>query len=746
MRFHSLLLSASFVTFAACGIAAAQETPSQGEVASPKVNKSTGLEEIVVTAERRTMNLQTTSIAASVLSGEDLANRGTNLVDQLQFVAPNLTVNNFGQGIDFNIRGIGKGEHNTQTATGVITYRDSVASFPGYFTEEPYYDIARVEILRGPQGTFAGQNATGGAVFVTSNDPVINGGNQGYVQGQIGNYSDYALQGAVNLPITDTLAARLAVNGESRDSFYHIKGPWTGGDGSLSSASLRVGLLWKPDDAWTILFKGDYNSINMGAYPADPVNSKNDIFEIGANADMRALDQFGRAVLKIDYRFSNGMVLRSVSGYQEGNTTYRADLDGTDNPNDANPFAAPWPRTTFRDVALETIYSQEFNLISADSGALRWVVGAYYQSNDYEFPKGEFVVDLWPDIPPAFAAFAPFYQYVLDGTNDTWNAAGFGQVTYDFAGGLQLELGVRYTDAHTTNRVHVAQYGLEIQDNQSDSFSDWSGKIALNWVLNEQNFLYIFAASGFKPGGLNVPVAASGPLNIPDPFGEETVMSYETGWKWQSAGGHVRTQLNAYYNDYKGFQVVVGYPDLPTFGFELNVPNTTTIYGFEAQVQSVFGNFSVDGGVGTTNSSLGKFYAVDPRLGATAVPCNPKTGPESARCVNLDGQDQTYAPQFTFNLGTQYQFNFSGGDALIPRLAYAHISDQWATLFEDKALGDKIDARNIWNAQLAWQHGKIVTTLFGTNISDEHYVGAINSGLRFAGAPMQYGLRVMTTF
>src|SRR5678816_2499774 len=102
---------------------------------------------------------------------------------------PSLTVNNFGQGIDFNIRGIGKAEHNTQTTTGVITYRDGIATFPGYLQGEPYYDIGHVEILRGPQGTFVGQNATGGAVLINSRDPIVGGGYHGYVQGQAGSYN-----------------------------------------------------------------------------------------------------------------------------------------------------------------------------------------------------------------------------------------------------------------------------------------------------------------------------------------------------------------------------------------------------------------------------------------------------------------------------------------------------------------------------------------------------------------------------
>src|SRR6186713_1155287 len=200
-RMKKILLATVFaVAQIATSLPAAGQTPSEKAA-------ETGPEEfgeIVVTAERRRTSLQTTPIAATVMTGEDVAASGVTTIDQLQFISPAATVNNFGQGIDFNIRGIGKAEHNTQTTTGVITYRDGVATFPGYFTGEPYYDIATVEILRGPQGTFSGENATGGAVFVNSNDPVIDGGYTGYLQGLAGNYSDLGLQGALNIPISET--------------------------------------------------------------------------------------------------------------------------------------------------------------------------------------------------------------------------------------------------------------------------------------------------------------------------------------------------------------------------------------------------------------------------------------------------------------------------------------------------------------------------------------------------------------
>ncbi|HEX4095216.1 MAG TPA: TonB-dependent receptor plug domain-containing protein, partial [Caulobacteraceae bacterium] len=147
MRIHGLWLGASVLALAWGGAAAAQTTSTPP--APTGASGSPTLKEVVVTAERRTQNLQQTPIAASVLSQQDLTKAGVIMVDQLQFVTPSLAVDNFGQGNDIDIRGIGKGEHNTQTNTGVITYRDGVASFPGYFQEEPYYDVSSVEVLRG---------------------------------------------------------------------------------------------------------------------------------------------------------------------------------------------------------------------------------------------------------------------------------------------------------------------------------------------------------------------------------------------------------------------------------------------------------------------------------------------------------------------------------------------------------------------------------------------------------------------
>ncbi|MDP1631267.1 MAG: TonB-dependent receptor [Caulobacter sp.] len=720
MKIQALLLSASVMTLGWCGVAAAQTTTAEPSRAESSKEPTT-VGELIITSERRSENLMTTPISGTVMSGGDLEKKGITNVDQLQFVSPGAVVNNFGQGIDFNIRGIGKAEHNSQTLTGVITYRDGVATFPGYFTAEPYYDIATVEILRGPQGTFVGENATGGAVFVTSNNPIIGGNYSGYIAGQLGTYNDVAVQGAVNLPISDTLAARISFNGEKRDSFYDVTGPATGNEG-LKMGSVRLGVMWTPTESLTVNFKTDYNNLNFGGYPSDPVNSPNDLFDITANANQMAVDKFVRSVLRIDYVFANGVTLRSVSGYQDGNTSYAADLDGTSTGN-----------LTFRDSVDERIYSQELNLISPNDGPFSWVVGAYFQSDKLTFPPGEFIIG----VPPGSAAT----EYNLWGTNPKQNSAIFGQLAFDLPKGFELQVGARYSDSRTTNHVSVIQYGTPITQEQSAKSNNVSGKVSLGWTVNDHNYLYAFVATGYKPGGLNVPVG----FGPPAPFGPEKVTNYEMGWKAGWLGGRLRTQINAYYNDYEDFQVIIGYPLLPIFGFELNNPNTTKIYGVEAQVEAVFGSLSIDAGLGWMHSSLGEFYATDPRA-ATFTVCDPKTGPSSVSCINVGGRDQTYAPELTFNIGAQYRFNLANGDTITPRLNYGYIAPQWATLFQNTARGDRVEDRNVFNGQLAWTHGDLVTTLYATNLTDQHYVAAINSGLRFAGPPRQFGLRLMKVF
>ena len=304
--------------------------PAAGDpTATASQQSAAQLQEVVVTAEKRTTNLQQTPLAATVLNAAQLLNNGVLTVDQLETVSPSLAVDNFGQGDEFNIRGIGKAEHNTQTQAGVITYRNGVASFPGYLEDEPFYDISGIEVLRGPQGTFAGENSTGGAVYITEAAPTFNGVN-GYVLGQYGNYNDTMLQGAVNLPVSDTVSTRVAFYDEYRDTFFHVTGPYTGGDGGLKQSSIRFSLLWQPSEKLSALWQTDYSYIDNGGYPASPAMATTPLYDVSANAQMDAIDQIARSTLNVNYKMDDGITLRSITGVQWGRSVYITDLDGTD--------------------------------------------------------------------------------------------------------------------------------------------------------------------------------------------------------------------------------------------------------------------------------------------------------------------------------------------------------------------------------------------------------------------------------
>ena len=752
---RKFLLSASVIAVMTSGAAHAQEAPAtpaaataaaaadqsgtQSPVDAALPDPSQG-DDIVITAERRSTSLQRTGVAASVLTGEDLVRKSVNTVEQLQFSTPSLTVNTSGQANSFNIRGIGKSEITSSVGVGVVTYRDGVATFPGYFQTEPYYDIASVEVLRGPQGTFAGGNATGGAVFITEVNPSFDKV-KGFATAQYGNYNQLKAQGAINLPLSDTLAIRLATSLEKRDSFFTVIGPWTGNPGDLNSISGRASLLWEPDSHIRLAIKGDYNKVNYGGFPNSPAYfgsaaaprlNTSDPFTVTSNARLSGQDEFGRISANLSYTFDSGLTLRSISGYQKGTTQEELDADGTSTASN-----------TFQDFANEKIFSQELNIVSPDTGRFTWLLGGYYQHDKYDFPVGNGYV--------AIAATGVLRSLRIEGTNPHTALAGFGQAGYKLTDALQVTVGGRWS--RTTSRndvVYPIQLNLGGPTNVStslvqhdfDANKNVDGKIALNWTVDANNFFYGFVATGTKAGGLN---GANLFGATPRGFDPEKVTDYELGYKGTLLDGHLRTQIGGYYNHYKNFQVTIVDPATPNYTSIFNVPNATKLYGFEASAQGSFDRFQFDFSTSISHSSVGQFFARDPRLGTTGT-CNATTGPGTASCIDLGGRRQSYAPQFTLSAGAQYAAAVTDQITLTPRIDYAHISGVYATLFQNDALGDYLRSRNIVNAQLTLTNGTWSIAGFSTNLNDQHYIGSLNGIRRLAAAPRQYGVRISTTF
>src|SRR5882762_530106 len=156
---------------------------------SPATRPESGekLEEVVVTAARRTESLQTSAISASVLTGAAIEKKGVVNLYALQYAAPAVTISGFGSANVFNIRGIGRSQVDIDVPSGVVIYRDGAPTLAGYFQNEPFYDMDSIQVFRGPQGTFVGKSAAGGAVFINSKDPEL-----GHMQGNVeANFGDF---------------------------------------------------------------------------------------------------------------------------------------------------------------------------------------------------------------------------------------------------------------------------------------------------------------------------------------------------------------------------------------------------------------------------------------------------------------------------------------------------------------------------------------------------------------------------
>jgi iron complex outermembrane recepter protein len=721
-------------------MAALTAAPVMAAEAGDSADSTPTLEEIVVTAQRRTTDVQTTSVPVTVLSGDDLNKKGIQNVDDLMFATPSLNVQDSGSGALINIRGIGKSDFGQEVPGGVMIYRDGAPVAPGgILTDEPYYDIESVEVLRGPQGTFAGENSTGGAIFIKEVDPSITAGVGGWVEGQYGNYDDKRVRGALNLPLSDTLAVRFAVNGEDRDSFWNVTGPYTGNPGNRHEADGRFSALWQPTDAFKAVLKLDYNYIDHGGIPASVyTGSTANLFNVNLAGYLRGLENQLRTVLQLNYEFADGINLRSISSYQSGQTRDSMNYDGS-----ANPLTAE----IFQTNEVDRTLSQEFNLISPDSGPFTWVLGVTYLQDIVSQPSGPSGSETFLSVSPGSS---PTEGEGLAGNyrakKQDWGV--FGQGTYSITDALKLEVGARYsrTSFIMDNTTVALLNGIPflgeniLGDEEKDS--KLTGKVGLDYTLSPQNFLYGFVATGHKGGGLNgvgtlLPVPPGQPpvttpaADLPPAFLPEEVTDYEVGWKGTYFNNHLRTQLGAFYNQYRNFQVALFEPNLQA-GFDTNVPGTTRIDGLEAQMQGQYGNFTFDLGASYLESAFGTFSAVDSR--------NLAAGEQ-----NLTGNQQPNAPRWTAQAGVQYLFHL-GSDTLAPRLDYGMVGSRWATVFEVRPT-DYLAAEHLFNGQLTYRHRQWDFTAYGTNILNDHYVAAIVGGdLAVAGPPRQYGLRVSKTF
>lgn len=701
------------------------------------------LEEVVVTAQRRAESAQSVAIAVTALNGDELSDKAVVRLDDLQFASPALTITDAGLTRSVNIRGIGLASGSPAVTAGVATYVDGVFQ-PPIATGTAFYDIAGIEVLRGPQGTFVGSSSTGGAIFITSHDPQL-GETSGRAELTLGNYSTRGAQGMINLPAGETFAVRLAGNYRKHDSYYTDLGPLHSDAGELDESSGRIGLLWKPSDSFQALLKSDLTGRDTGGYAYRPIPTTQyaplrspDLRDLTYDDRTRNNERASQTTLELRYELPGGVLLRSLSGFQNKRIENLYDFDATIQPS---PPPNPYPRVIEDQFVRERVWTQEFNLILPTEGRFDWIVGGYYQRNRIDVviqqPSDGFMTD-------------------VDIHNRKTGTGFFAQVGYKLRPDLKLNVGARYStfDVSQVGSVIIGRgvpvppfnsVGLPVA-NLAGTHDDGrpTGKVALEWTPDERNLLYAFVARGYKPGGFN---------SVTSEFDPETVLDYELGWKATLLDGHLRSQVGVFWNDYQKFQVDLLSP--ATGQVQTQNIADAKVRGIEAQLQARMGGWGLDAGFAYIDSELSRVQFVNqralppgtslPQCAAGASPGVPPTCFDySPFITSATGRSLLYSPKITYNAGVDYTFSLGAG-VLRPRLNYAYIGAQYTNLLYSP-ITDSLAARGLLSAQLTYTQNAWNVEAYGTNLADKEYVSGQFGNNEFYGAPREYGVRVSVQF
>lgn len=471
----------------------------QGNAAAPAAGQ---LQEVVVTAERRAVSLQETPIAITAVSGETITAQHEETFEQLQNVVPTLVYSYGSNNTEsINIRGMGNSAVSPSVTSGVSVLRDGVLMGNRGSQGEPFYDIADVEALEGPQGTFVGASAIAGAMEINTVNPNFNGLN-GYLLAKVGNYSDTQFQGAINLPVADTFAMRFAFNDEQQASFYKDIGTTSqgyyvnaagaiqpfdqnlGGQGvpandigAPDDRQARFEFLWKPTDSFQWLSKVDYWYENFGGFPAEPnPGTYTTVFNAGAenSKDVNAGCTLGGPLNPMQEVCSEPGVVTHSQYYYPGETPFVLDYynmneqswelmtryneelrytlpDGIvlrsqsgfvhlDSLNVVSESNGPQNAGTEEmNVGPNQDYmSQEFDVISPTTGKISWIAGGWW---DYRSVPDYF--DETAVSSPYQPNQLPSSQNYIQESATQRLAAVFAQINWQFTQTLQLQIGAR---------------------------------------------------------------------------------------------------------------------------------------------------------------------------------------------------------------------------------------------------------------------------------------------------------------
>ena len=725
------------VSFAA--LAAASAFGAAPPALAQDDTQAAALEDVVVTAQRREERLQDIPLAVTAFTAEDLERTAAVGIQDVAAKAPGVTLTQFNIGEpQLYIRGVGSSSDSAASDPSVGVSIDEVSIGRAGASALAFLDINRVEVLRGPQGTLYGRNASGGALNIYTNRPEFDTTSQ--ITGRVGSFNMYGAEGVFNTQLGEHSAARFAAHYTTNDGYAeHVP----------SGASLEGGAQWGAraqlrHDAgnWSFLGGLDYSEDDMDGHARIPVvtSATNPAFVALVNGLRTGLDVRESFSSPNNYqeRTNWGATFRaqhsgnafdfvSLTSYRANDYRWRDNLGGL-------PF--PGFPLEVDDQAAEDSnqFSQEFRIVSPSDSRINWVAGVYYLHEEVD--RGErFIVNAaLPIAPPSFGGDVTFNQ---DATNESY--AVFGQATIPFADIWEFTAGVRWS--HDEREVFqqaldndilgappagipLGPGGSPYAVTASESFEEPTWRLALSVEPVEDVRFYVSYDRGYKAGAFIS--AAQTAAQAVRPIESEILDNYAVGAKTTLFGGRMRLNAEGFYLDYNDLQVY------ELLGLTL-VSSNADAQVFGAEIEAALAlNENIT--VGGSYTNMQAEYTSDAVSGMLVLPYDGNTLPRS--------------PESQFNIFADGEWAAWGGD-LSARVHY-----QWTDEFYfDPSNNPEVleDGYGLFSAFASWESpGGLTLSLYGKNLSDEEYrvhvIKNVGIGFSVFGPPQEFGFAISQRF
>ncbi len=719
----------SFARASLAALAVSTSTLAMAQDAQPVTEVAATDGDIVVTAQRREQSLLDVPLAVTALGGDTLAERGITNSAQLGDAVPNLQINSpYGNTQpNFSLRGIGvANEYNSNQASPVGVYLDDVYLAPRTSHGMGLFDLDRIEVLRGPQGTLFGRNTTGGAINFITKKPSLSG-TDGYVQVGYANFDTFTAQGAAEATLAEDVAGlRVAVNYAKGDG--QIKNVFAGGRDAASVDTLqgRASLRVKPTDGLDIMLRayaGRDRGTQAAVHGLEPFRTGLGFFETNENriGDNKT-DAWGFSA-NIALELSDTLSLTSITSYDGGKQDLQQAADGS--PIDL--LDINW-RSNYRQ------FSQELRA-NYDGDGVTFVGGLFY-GWDRNITNNTFNLPL----PPA-GGFFQHYRQVRK------SYAIFGQADVDLADRLVLTVGARYTkdksryddafaylfvggvdDPQTPIATTVpcpgvagtCPYDPNARFGLADTNNALTGRVALSYTFDQGPLVYASYNRGYRAGAVNGGgYTSSAGIGYIEP---ERVNAYEVGIKGRAGRRLLTYAASAFYYDYSNQQLQD--TRAGPVSFLVNAPSSE-VYGFEIET--------------TLRPTTG--FRVDASLGWL----HSKYKELTLQGADLSGNELPFAPKLTAQLGFEWDMIELGGGALTFAPNVAYTSRQYYSPFNEiNAPGTpqvnselQQGANAKVNASLSWSNDALTVRAFANNLFDRKTYG-YGLDLRGAGFPYNF--------